>query len=228
MKYTIRNMLLALVFLIPVHASSAPNAQQQKQLSLIKQQAEKGNAKAMVAMGYAYEKGEIVSANAKEAGVWFQRASDKGSSTGMVNLALLYTNGEGVTKDHQKAFSLFEKAANLNDITGFYYLARCYTEGLVVEENFLVTYSLLTLILAEGKGKYDRDSFVVKEGNIDDETEYIKANVYAAAQEILSLMEPDLLAEERGDVESLTQAMSKKGQVTNAIKAFIKNNKPAS
>ncbi len=224
MKLAIRHLFLVSALLIPLHVFAAPNPQQQKQFTHIKQQAQKGNMKAMVALGYAYEKGELIAANAKEAGLWFQRATDKGSPTGMVNLALLYTNGEGVPKDPKKAFSLFEKAANLNDITGYYYLARCYTEGVVVEENFLVTFSLLTLILQEGKGKYDQESFVVSETEDDDETEYIKANVYSAAQEILSLMEPDLQQGERGEVESLTQAMSKKGNITTAIKSFLQEN----
>jgi TPR repeat protein len=221
MKLAIRHLFLVSACIIPLQLFAAPNTEQQKQFSTIQQQARQGNPKAMVALGYAYEKGELIDANAKEASVWFQRASDQGSSTGMVNLALLYTNGEGVTKDHHKAFALFEQAANLNDISGLYYLARCYTEGIVVEENFLVTFSLLTLILEEGKGTYDKDSFVVSETEEDDETEYIKANVYSAAQEILSLMTPDLEDGEQDDVIKLTQAMRKKGNVTTAIKTFL-------
>lgn len=221
MKLAIRHLFLVCAVIFPLHVLAAPNAQQQKQFTQIRQQAELGHIKAMVALGYAYEKGELVEADAKEASTWFQRASEKGSPTGMVNLALMYNNGEGVAKDEKKAFTLFEQAADLHDLSGFYYLARCYAEGVVIEENFLVTFSLLTLIIEEGKGTYDPESFVVSENDDDDETEYIKANVYTAAQEILALMEPDLHNDERGDVVSLTQAMRKKGNVTAAIKAFL-------
>lgn len=221
MTLAIRHLFLVSVFFIPLQLFASTDALQQKQVAQLQQQAQKGDIRAMVALGYAYEKGELIKANPKEAGVWFQRASDKGSSTGMVNLGLLYTNGEGVPKDHHKAFSLFEKAANLHDITGYYYLARSYTEGTVVEENFLVTFSLLTLILEEGKGTYDPENFTASEADDEDETEYIKANVYLAAQEILTLMTPDLKADEYPVVTSLTQAMRKKGHVTTAIKAFL-------
>lgn len=85
-----------------------------------------GDVKSMACLGFFYEKGEGVAADAKQAFEWYQRAAAGGDSVAQVNLALCYEKGNGTAKDGSMAFNWYVKASesgNPNAIinVGVYY-----------------------------------------------------------------------------------------------------------
>jgi serine/threonine protein kinase/TPR repeat protein len=81
--------------------------------------ADKGEPKAMFALGNLYFKGIGVSAQPAEAARWFGLASDKGYVQAKIYLAECYTEGKGgVSRDYNRAFALLNEALNLDPNSG--------------------------------------------------------------------------------------------------------------
>ena len=74
--------------------------------------ADKGDASAMVVLGYRYYNGEGVAKDPTEAVRWWRRAADKGNASAMFNLGWRYANGQGVAKDPKEAVRWWRRAAD--------------------------------------------------------------------------------------------------------------------
>ena len=72
--------------------------------------AKQGHVGAMVALGYQYEKGYGVDADAGKAFELYQRAAERGSPDAMFNVFRLYTTGKGVKADAGQARKVARKS----------------------------------------------------------------------------------------------------------------------
>lgn len=78
--------------------------------------AAKGDAVAMNRVGQAYENGERVNRDMKEAAAWYRRAAEAGSTAGMVNLGRMYEQGlGGLPKDLDQAAVWYRKAGQADN-----------------------------------------------------------------------------------------------------------------
>jgi TPR repeat protein len=67
----------------------------------------------MTSMGAAYEYGQGVEKDYRQAAAWYRRAADLGSRDGMYYLGTLYERGLGVSQDQQTAIDWYRKSAKL-------------------------------------------------------------------------------------------------------------------
>lgn len=92
--------------------------------------AEAGDAKAQLAVAYAYESGEDgISIDYEKARFWYEKAMEQNGAAAHNNMALLYLNGRGVKKDEKKALELMQKAAELGSAAACSNLAWKYYNG---------------------------------------------------------------------------------------------------
>jgi len=80
---------------------------------LLKQAAEKGDAKAMNGMGILYSQGLGTDTSSTEAFKWFAKAAESGYERAWYNLGLAYKNGVGTGQDFVKAYQSFSRGADL-------------------------------------------------------------------------------------------------------------------
>ncbi len=88
--------------------------------------ARSGDAEAQFNIGEMYEKGSGVSANIKNAFMWFEQAAQQNHQKAQFKIAYMYYRGEGVTADPAKAFQLMTPLANYGYARAQYYLALMY------------------------------------------------------------------------------------------------------
>jgi clan AA aspartic protease (TIGR02281 family) len=105
-------------------------------LSLFRQLAEQGNAKAQYKIGLMYYSGEGVPRNLAEAAKWFRKAADQGSGGAQHYLGMMYDEGEGVPKDLAEAAKWITKAAEQGSMYAQRDLAMKYYNGDGVPKNF--------------------------------------------------------------------------------------------
>ncbi len=72
--------------------------------------AEHGNVKAMVTLGYLYEKGHGVAVDVAKAVEYYKKAAEQGDASAMYNLGRLYSLGRGVSKDAVESDKWFKLA----------------------------------------------------------------------------------------------------------------------
>jgi TPR repeat protein len=80
--------------------------------------ADLGNAMAMTQLGFAYQAGTGVAADARQAASWFRRAAEAGDPAGMTSWGVCLTLGEGVAKDEVEGAQWYLRAAAAGDPTG--------------------------------------------------------------------------------------------------------------
>jgi TPR repeat protein len=72
----------------------------------------KGSSVAQYNLGVAYEKGQGVSIDFKEAVKWYRKAADQGDASAQNNLGSMYQNGMGVPQNSSEALKWYRKAAD--------------------------------------------------------------------------------------------------------------------
>jgi TPR repeat protein len=98
-------------------------------------------------LGYIYEKGIGVQANAKLASEKYESLTDKNFAdysgedlypyeNAAIRLGILYFNGTGVEQDKGKSLSLFEKAAKSGSAEGQYYAGVSYLNGYGTDKDY--------------------------------------------------------------------------------------------
>jgi TPR repeat protein len=106
-------------------------------LSLFRQLADQGNAKAQYKLGLIYYSGEGVPTNVAEAAKWFRKAADQGEGGAQHYLGMMYEEGEGgVPKDLAEAAKWTSKAAEQGSMYAQRDLASKYYNGEGVPKNF--------------------------------------------------------------------------------------------
>lgn len=81
-------------------------------LRLWREEAERGNAQAMVNAGEMYAYAIGVPEDYAEAVRWFRRAAESGDMVGQFSLAFMYENGRGVPRNMTEARRLYTLSAN--------------------------------------------------------------------------------------------------------------------
>ena len=101
------------------------------------EEAQKGEAKCQVRIGYSYKFGRGVVQDYKQAMEWFQLAADQGDAGGQTNVALLYAQGQGVEKDSKKAAKWYRLAADQGYRWAQYNLGHAYQFGHGVTQDYV-------------------------------------------------------------------------------------------
>ncbi len=182
----------ALVFAVAVFCSAAragEDAQQPQQqtistaqaFALLSQEAERGNAEALVTIGTMYERGIGVARDYARAFDSYAKAAAAGSAEGYYNTGICYEVGMGTTgsadpKNAERAFQNFEKSAELGLSQGLYKLAAVYMAGLGTEKNEAWGVELLGRAAAMGHAGAANDLGVIYfEGNFGQAKDAAKA-----------------------------------------------------
>lgn len=119
----IRNVLLLLVFLIPVFTALPADADFgegarafkegdfKRAFAIARVEAKKGDALAQTYLGVMYQFGQGTRKNPKEALRWYKKAAHQGQTQAQINVGALYATGEGVQNNYVEALKWFIIAA---------------------------------------------------------------------------------------------------------------------
>lgn len=111
--------------LLVLETKNSENIEQYKNV------ANKENMRAMIHIGYMYEKGIGVAKDATEAMTWYHKAAVNGSLAAMCIIAHMYVYGDAefdVNKDYTQAILWYKKAAEKGSTLAMHYLADIYNE----------------------------------------------------------------------------------------------------
>ena len=112
--------------------------------------AEKGDHRAMYALGSMYAVGNGVPQDYKMAMKWFQAAARYGRPDAEFKVGLLYLQGLGVEQNFRRALNWFGKSAEQGFVQAQYYIGKIYAEGNGVEQNNVEACAWLTLAAEKG------------------------------------------------------------------------------
>lgn len=162
--------------------------------------AEKGDARAMEAVGCMYLDGNGVPQDNQKALEYFQKAIEHGNIDAFNNLGFLYTEGIGVKKDPVKAFECYLKAAKNNNFMAQSTVAALYYGGIGVEKNL------------EKAQKW----FIISSENPDTEPD-IRAASKAKSEEIGKILSQQQVENARKGAELYKKFVEKKPIDTSKI-----------
>jgi TPR repeat protein len=97
--------------------------------------AEKGDAAALVDLGFAYFSGTNVPKDLTKAMDYFKQAAEKGQMTGIVNIGIMHYYGHGVRRDEKTGLKWYKKAADLKSPAGMYRVGLAYLDAKAVKKN---------------------------------------------------------------------------------------------
>lgn len=97
--------------------------------------AQSGDAKAMMKLAEAYEKGDGAPQDSHQAVAWFTKAADAGDAAAMYRLGRMYAGGIGVEQDYVDAFDWYKRAAAKGNTEAMYSLGEAYEHGKGVRED---------------------------------------------------------------------------------------------
>jgi len=115
--------------------SVQPPANFSPELADTYRQAQSGDARAMVKLAEAYEKGEGVPIDLPQSVTWLTKAADAGDATAMYLLGRMYAGGIGVEQDYVDAFDWYKRAAANGNTDAMYSLGEAYEHGKGVRED---------------------------------------------------------------------------------------------
>lgn len=95
----------------------------------LREAAEKGHAKAQLALGECYYLGRGVSQDYAEMVKWYRKAAEQGNADAQCSLAICYQNGHGVSRDRAEMVKWYRKAAEQGDAMAQYKLGYFYYYG---------------------------------------------------------------------------------------------------
>lgn len=137
MRTTLITALLCTASLLLPCAHAQQGEADTKQLTILRTQAEKGDAKAQFELAKAFYAGKYsVATNYVEAVKWFRKAAGQNDALAQSNLGACYANGQGVARDEVEAVRWYRKAAEQNHPAAQSNLGNCYDmgQGLVKDE----------------------------------------------------------------------------------------------
>lgn len=115
--------------------------------------AEAGMAVAFAQVGYSYEGGFGVEANAELANEWYEKGVERGSRYAMRMLGDNLEFGYGIEQDLERARLLFEQSADLGNYAAKCELGEIYANGKGVETNYKLALDLFTEAAEQGSGQ---------------------------------------------------------------------------
>ncbi len=107
--------------------------------------AERGDHRAMYALGSMYSAGQGVEKNLKKAYELFYEAAKNGRVDAMYKLGLMYELGEGIKQDPKKAIRYYNKSSKKGYPLAQYRFGLMYENGLGVKQNFINAYAWLVI-----------------------------------------------------------------------------------
>ncbi len=107
--------------------------------------AERGDHRAMYALGSMYAAGHGVEKNLKKAYKLFLEAAKNGRADAMYKLGLMYEQGVVVKQDPKKAVRYFRKSAKKGYPLAQYKFGLMYEQGLGVKQNVINAYAWLVI-----------------------------------------------------------------------------------
>ncbi|KAJ3096483.1 hypothetical protein HDU97_005865 [Phlyctochytrium planicorne] len=113
-------------------------------VSLLKQAAELGHAKAICRLGRLHESGVpgLLPMDREAAIKAYQSASDAGDAEAMARYGRFFEQGvPSLPRNARLALDLYMKSAEANDPLGLYFLGRCHENGLVDEDGTVLVQS---------------------------------------------------------------------------------------
>ena len=121
-------------------------------LSLLRKQAERGDATAQCLLGEDYYEGQGVPQDYTEAAKWFRLAAEQGHAMAQNNLGVMYDygSGAGVPQDSKETVKWYRRAAEQGNAGAQYGLGLAYCEGRGVPQNFVQAYAWLNVSVAQG------------------------------------------------------------------------------
>lgn len=114
-------------------------------LSILRQTAAMGDARAQVNLAAMYAAGKGMSLNYVEAAKWFRKAADQGESEAQILLGIMYYKGRGVPQNYSEAVKLYRKPAEQGNAGAQVLLAGMLVTGRGVPQNYVQAYKWLTL-----------------------------------------------------------------------------------
>lgn len=125
-------------------------ASQAEGVRLLRSPAAQGNTDAQNTLGWAYLNGRGVSADSREAAIWWGLAARNGNLTAQGNMGLLYSTGDGVPKDLAQAARWYRLAASQGDATAEVGLGALYERGEGVPKDPVRAYLWYHLAAEQG------------------------------------------------------------------------------
>ncbi len=115
--------------------------------------AEKGDHRAMYALGSMYAGGTGLEKNYKEAFKWFSRAAKYGRIDAQYKLGLMYDEGAGVPQNYKKAARFYKKAAKKGYARAQFKLGLLFAKGHGVKQSNAKAYAWLIVANQNLKNK---------------------------------------------------------------------------
>lgn len=117
-------------------SSLAPKPESPREvLERVRSEADRGDARAMFAMGGFYVEGLIVQRNFTTAREWYEKAANAGLAEGVFNVGVCWETGMGSAADPAKAAEFFKRAADANLPQALFKMSLILDGGLGVERD---------------------------------------------------------------------------------------------
>ena len=107
--------------------------------------AERGDHRAMYALGSMYAAGQGVDKNLEKAFSLFKEAALNGRIDAMYKLGLMYDEGQGVKQNYKKALRYYQKSAKGGYPLSQYRFGLMYADGKGVKKNRIIAYAWLII-----------------------------------------------------------------------------------
>ena len=98
-------------------------------VTILRKQAQSGDAAAALQLAHAYEFGKGVQADQFEAADWYMKAAQAGSAEAQNFIGIRYRTGEGLPKDLVKALEWYRKSAKQGNADAMFNLGTVYYNG---------------------------------------------------------------------------------------------------
>lgn len=137
----ILGMLIALVFFVVGHTSSAQDSE-------LFQRAQTGDSDAQVAVGNQYFQGNGVQKNEINAEIWYRKAAENGNAEAQMALGKLYHRGIVVNQSYATAVQWWKKAAAQGNEQAPAFLAAAYLTGGGVPQSYSFAHMWFSVLSA--------------------------------------------------------------------------------
>ena len=106
-------------------------------IAALRVEANAGDADAQWLLGYAYEIGQGVPQDYRQAAAWYRKATDQGDANAQHSLGLAYELGQGVPQDYAQAAAWYRKAAEQGNTGAQINLGVMYRNGRGVPQDYV-------------------------------------------------------------------------------------------
>jgi uncharacterized protein len=115
------------------------------EIAEVQKKADAGDASAQFALGKAYESGNGLRQDPKQAALWYRKAAEQGNAKAQNSLGVLYWLGDGVERDKKQAVQWYRKAARQGEASAMFNLGAAYYNGDGVPESNVQSYAWFLL-----------------------------------------------------------------------------------